>query len=298
MQDTIKYVLVVDDDPTMQLILQGMVEQAGYKAAIAENGEKALQFLDVGQGNISVVLLDYNLPDMNGMEVVKAIKAHDVLQGVPVIMQSGSTDLKQIRAVIEGGVFSYLSKPFPIEALQCLLKMALRRASLVNVLNERVKQGYAPDNLIRSAAFVMRNNDDAKSLSILLSTLFPDPGKIFPGLMAIMTNSIEHGVFEVGYDKKAELINKGNLYEELLRFEKMKKHQKKEVEVQFIHKEGRISVRITDPGKGFEWKNFVNFNVERKSFVNGYGVLKALESFDEVKYNTAGNQVMLSVFEK
>lgn len=289
--------MIVDDDPTMQLILQGMVDKAGYKAVIAEKGKKALEFLEVGKDNISVILLDQNLPDMNGMDVVKSMSVDEQLASIPVIMQSASADLKQIRKAIEGGVYSYLSKPFPIEALQTVLGMALRRSDVVRILKDRVSQGYAPANLIRSSAFIMKTREDAKSLSILLSTLFPDPQHVFPGLMAVMINAIEHGTLELGYEKKAELIQKGALGDEIQRLERLKKNKKKEVEVQFIHKDGRLSIRITDQGKGFDWKSYVDFKIKHENFVCGYGVLKALQSFDEVKYNTAGNQVMVSVFE-
>ncbi|MCB9982295.1 MAG: response regulator [Rhodospirillales bacterium] len=293
----LKYVLIVDDDPTMQLILQGMVEKAGYKAVIAESGEKALQFLEVGQGNISVILLDYNMPDMDGMEVVQAVRERKQLADVPIIMQSGSTDLKQIREVIEGGVYHYLSKPFPIEALQVVLSSALEESKIIDVLHDRVMQGYAPANLIRSAAFVMRTRANARSLSILLATLFPNPARVFPGLLAVMMNAIEHGTLEMDYEKKAALIKAGTLELELERLEGLKKNKTKEVAVQFIHKDKRLSVRITDPGRGFDWKSYVAFSIERERFVNGYGLLKARQSFDEVKYNTAGNQVTVSVFE-
>ena len=113
-----------------------------------------------------------------------------------------------------------------------------------------------------------------------------------------MLNAVEHGTLELGYEGKAEHIQKGTLDAEISRREKLKKNLKKEVEVQFIHKDGRLSVRITDQGKGFDWKSYVDFSNERESFANGYGVLKALRSFDEVKYNTAGNQVMVSIFEQ
>ena len=297
MQDTQKYVLAVDDDPTMQMILQGMVEKAGYKVTIAEDGEKALQFLDVAGDNISVVLLDRNLPDMDGMDVVKAVQGHEQ-SGIPIIMQSGSTDLKKIREAIEGGVYYYLSKPFSLEALQNVLSMALKRSDIENALNSRVNNEYAPSNLIRSAAFVMRTHEDAMNLSILLSALFPDSSRVLSGLLSVMANAVEHGTLKIGYEKKAELVVKNKFLDEVARLEGLKKNKDKEVEVQFVHKDGRMSVRITDQGKGFNWKDYVNFNIERKSFVNGYGVLKALRSFDEVKYNTAGNQVMVSVFDK
>ena len=288
-----KYILVVDDDPTMQLVLQGMIEKTGFKPVIAENGEKALQFVELGGANISVVLLDRHMPDMDGLEVVKKLQSLEGGRGIPVIMQSGSKTPKDIRSAIDAGIFYYLTKPFKMEALQSALNFAIEKAELRSVLKERLEQGYTPVNLILSASFEFKSMDDAQKLAILLACLFPDPQRTFPGLLALLSNAVEHGSIGLGYDKKSELIDQA-AHEDAVCGDA----NDKVIEVQFIHKDGRFSVRITDQGKGFDWKSWVGFEQERESSTHGYGVLKALNAFDEVKYNTAGNQVMASVFEK
>lgn len=293
-----KYILVVDDDPTMQLLLQGMIEKAGFKPVIAENGQKALQFVEIGGANIGLVLLDRHMPDMDGFEVVKKLQAVEENRGIPVIMQSGSKTPKDIREAIDAGIYYYLSKPFKTDALQSVLNLAIEKAALLSVLQERLEQGYTPVNLIHSASFEFTGMEDARKMALLLTSLFPEPYKVFPGMLALLSNAVEHGSFGMGYDQKSQLIEAGRYAEELEAMYGQKENAQKNIEVQFIQKDGRCSVRITDQGDGFDWKSYIAFQDEQESYTHGYGILKALQGFDEVKYNTAGNQVMASVFEK
>lgn len=290
---TNKYILVVDDDPTMQMVLQGMIEKTGFKPVIAENGEKALQFVEIGGANIGIVLLDRHLPDMDGFEVVKKIQKLENGESIPIIMQSGSNKTQNIRDAIDAGIFHYLTKPFKIEALQSVLQLAIQQSELREVLRERLEKGYTPINLIQSASFKFKTMDEAHKMAILLSCFFPNPFETFPGVFALLTNAVEHGSHNLGYQGKTELINDAQYQNTIEQFP-----AQNEIEVQFIHKDGRFSIRITDNGRGFNWEEWVKFKTDHGSYTNGFGVLKALKSFDEVKYNTAGNQVMASVFEK
>lgn len=291
-----KYILVVDDDPTMQLVLQGMIEKAGFRPVIAENGEKALQFLEIGGANISLVLLDRHMPDMDGFGVVEKLQALHENSGIPVIMQSGSKTPKDIREAIDAGIFYYLTKPFKLEALQTVLNFAIEKSALRSALQEQLQLGYTPENLLLSASFEFSTFGESQKLAILLSTFFPEPQRVFPGMLALLSNAIEHGSYGFGFEKKANLITEGTYAETLEKANLKKQNARKIVETQFVHKDGRFSVRITDQGHGFNWKDWIAFEKERDASLCGYGILKAQRSFDELKYNTAGNQVMASVF--
>jgi len=293
-----KYILVVDDDPTMQMVLQGMIDKAGFKPVIAENGAKALQFLEIGGANIGLVLLDRHLPDMDGFEVVQKIKDIEASASIPIIMQSGSNKPKDIRDAIDAGIFYYLTKPFKIEALQNVLNLAIGASERRSILRERFSSGYTPINLIRSASFEFHTMEEGQKMAILLSCFFPDPSRVYPGVTALLNNALEHGSLGVGYEEKTKLLDAEGYAECIDVMQAKKAHKDKLVEVQFVHKDGRFSVRVTDSGKGFDWKSWMDFDADLGSYSHGYGVLKALKAFDEVKYNTAGNQVMASVFDK
>lgn len=293
-----KYILVVDDDPTMQMVLQGMIEKAGFKPVIAENGERALQFIEIGGANISVVLLDRHMPDMDGFEVVEKIKSLHSKHSIPVIMQSGSKTPEDIKSAIDAGIFYYLTKPFKIEALQNALHFAIDQAVLLSILDDRIEHGYTPFSLIKTASFEFRTREEARKMAILLSALFPGPYRVFPGLLSLLMNAVEHGKLGIGYQEKSAMIDRVSFQNEVDALEQKSENRDNIIEVQFIHKNDRFSVRITDKGAGFDWKAWVTFKDEHSSSTHGYGILKALGSFDEVKYNTSGSQVMASIFAK
>lgn len=285
---TSKYILIVDDDATMQMLLQSMISKTGFEPIIAETGKQAIEYIKKYDYEIGLILLDRHLPDMDGLEIVK-----NTCTFIPIIMQSGSNSAKDIREAIEAGVFHYLTKPFSKETLQSTLSLVLSQTELREILKEHIESGHTPENLLQSASFVLKTMEDAQSLSIHLASLFPDPYRVFLGILALLTNAVEHGSCGIGFDEKTKLISDGKYYDKL-----SKLSPKNTIEVQFIKKDNRISIRITDTGKGFNWKDWIDFKQERESFTHGYGIQKAINSFDELKYNTAGNQVMATVLEK
>ena len=109
--------LTVDDSAMMRKIIADASEVLGFEALEAENGEKALEILEAEWQDISLVLLDWNMPVMNGLDVLKKIKADRRMAGIPVMMVTTESERKNIIKAIQEGASSYLSKPFVPEDL-------------------------------------------------------------------------------------------------------------------------------------------------------------------------------------
>ena len=171
-----------------------------------------------------------------------------------MIIQSASTDLRNVRKAIDSGVNYYLSKPFEEWSLKNALGFAAFEVNLVRALRQRLSMGYLPGDPLRSSSFIVKTHAEMRNLSVLLAALFPEPEVVLSGINAILFNAIEHGVLGIGYEEKSSLFSKQCFIEEIERREALKKNQSKEVEVQFVRKDGRFSIRITDPGKGFDWQ--------------------------------------------
>src|SRR5947208_4322571 len=107
--------LVVDDTPANLQVLAGMLKDRGYKVRPVLSGKLALS---AAAGHPpDLILLDINMPEMNGYEVCERLKADVVLKGVPVIFISALTEpLDKVRAFATGGV-DYITKPFQMEEL-------------------------------------------------------------------------------------------------------------------------------------------------------------------------------------
>jgi len=121
-------ILIVDDTPENLRVLGAMLEQAGYEVRIATNGSEALQ--DVGQIAPDLILLDVMMPDMDGFEVCRRLKAAPGSRLIPVIFISAleMTDHK-IRAFREGAV-DYVTKPFQAEEVVARVRTHLQLAQI------------------------------------------------------------------------------------------------------------------------------------------------------------------------
>jgi K+-sensing histidine kinase KdpD len=124
-------VLVVDDIVDNIRLLTGILEQSGYEVRPATSGAQALQAAENDAPDL--VLLDVNMPEMDGYEVCRRLKASAALRDVPVIFLTALSDIAdKIKAFEVGGV-DYITKPFHIEEVQVRVKtqLALRNANLM-----------------------------------------------------------------------------------------------------------------------------------------------------------------------
>src|SRR5688572_27061749 len=117
-------ILVVDDTPANLQVLAGMLKDRGYKVRPVPGGKLALAA--ARRDPPDLILLDINMPEMNGYEVCERLKADERLKGVPVIFISALTEpLDKVKAFAMGGV-DYLTKPFQMEELHARVETHLK----------------------------------------------------------------------------------------------------------------------------------------------------------------------------
>jgi len=143
-------VLVVDDNATNRDVLSRRLRREGHVVAAAENGEQALAMLR--QAPFDLVLLDIIMPEMNGLEVLRQLKADDGLRHIPVIMISALQELESVVRCIEMGAEDYLPKPFNPVLLRartqaCLEKKKFRDRE-VQYLEQIDKERRRADELL------------------------------------------------------------------------------------------------------------------------------------------------------
>jgi two-component system chemotaxis response regulator CheY len=114
--------LVVDDSRALRRILGDMLRQLGFDVAEAGNGREALGCL-AQAGPPDVVLVDWNMPEMNGLQFVQAVRAEDRLRDLPLMMVTTETEMDQMAAALEAGANEYLMKPFGKEAVADKLQL-------------------------------------------------------------------------------------------------------------------------------------------------------------------------------
>jgi serine phosphatase RsbU (regulator of sigma subunit) len=127
-------ILVVDDTPANLQVLAGMLKDRGYKVRPVPGGKLAL--LAARKDPPDLILLDINMPELNGYEVCEHLKADDRLKGIPVIFISALTEpLDKVKAFAIGGV-DYLTKPFQMEELHARVETHLKLRRLQIELEE------------------------------------------------------------------------------------------------------------------------------------------------------------------
>ena len=111
-------ILVVDDFSTMRRIITNVLRQLGFdNITEAEDGAKALQILE--SETFDFVITDWNMPQMSGLDLIKAIRASDneTLKAVPILMVTAEALQDNIIAAAKAGVNNYIIKPFDAQTL-------------------------------------------------------------------------------------------------------------------------------------------------------------------------------------
>ncbi|MBA2712584.1 MAG: response regulator [Rubrobacteraceae bacterium] len=130
--------LIVDDNEVNRDVLARQLGRQGHATAVAENGREALEM--VGEREFDLMLLDIMMPEMNGYEVLRRLKADARLRDIPVIMISALDEIETVVRCIELGAEDYLPKPFDPVLLRarigaCLEKKRLRDAEVEYLRN-------------------------------------------------------------------------------------------------------------------------------------------------------------------
>ncbi|MFW2587097.1 phosphate regulon transcriptional regulator PhoB [Sagittula sp. SSi028] len=119
-------VLVVEDEAAQREVLSYNLEAEGFRVARAENGEEAL--IMVEEENPDIIVLDWMLPNVSGIEVCRQIKTRPETRGTPVIMLSArSEEVDRVRG-LETGADDYVVKPYSLIELMARVRAQLRRA--------------------------------------------------------------------------------------------------------------------------------------------------------------------------
>lgn len=115
-----KQILFIDDDPTILLISKIMLEDLGYDVITADGGVSGIEKLKTN--SIDMVLLDLMTPDIYGLDVLQYIKAKEEFKDIPVIIQTGITDIDEINRAITLGAVHVLLKPYNKQDLSDIIE--------------------------------------------------------------------------------------------------------------------------------------------------------------------------------
>lgn len=130
------YVLVVEDEAALATMLRYNLEKQGFRVEEAGDGQEALT--RISEGAPDIVLLDWMLPVLSGIEVCRQIRRRPATRDLPVIMVTARTEDQDAVRGLNTGADDYITKPFNMEALLARMRALLRRAGAVPVRGQHV----------------------------------------------------------------------------------------------------------------------------------------------------------------
>jgi two-component system, OmpR family, alkaline phosphatase synthesis response regulator PhoP len=132
-------ILIVEDEESISSFVKMYLEREGFRVTVAPTGEQALRALNDDQ--VDLVTLDLMLPDMDGLDICRAVRSSSNASNVPIIMLTArDEDIDKIVG-LEVGADDYLTKPFNARELVARIKTILRRSSAAPTTHKRLKCG-------------------------------------------------------------------------------------------------------------------------------------------------------------
>lgn len=120
-------ILVVDDDEIMRSALKRILENEGYKVMMAVDGLELSKILETTR--LDMILLDVNLPWVDGYELCRLIKDHHALKDVPLVLVSARKSKQDIQLGFDAGCNDYVTKPFDIDYMTGVINKMLLKSS-------------------------------------------------------------------------------------------------------------------------------------------------------------------------
>lgn len=126
-------ILIVDDVKTVRVMLKALLESEGFSVAEAENGRDAFRILK--EGGCSLLVTDVSMPEMNGFQLLDAVREDEKLRGMPVIMLTSQSESESEVKGLKSGADDYISKPIDPERVILRVKNLLKRSGAQNGVN-------------------------------------------------------------------------------------------------------------------------------------------------------------------
>jgi len=104
--------LVVDDSKAVRMILSKTLRELGFEVGEAANGKEALELIEADKTAVSLVLADWNMPEINGLDLLKRLRQDPALASLAVVMVTTEADVGQMATALEAGASEYVMKPF------------------------------------------------------------------------------------------------------------------------------------------------------------------------------------------
>jgi DNA-binding response OmpR family regulator len=207
--------LVVDDDVFIRELMREVLGQCGYEVDTAEDGEVAWMGLDADPARHDLVLLDKQMPRLDGISLLRRIRGDGRFADLPVIMLTADTSPEDVSQGLAEGAHYYLTKPSTEDVLKVVIKSTLAEFRQKRELRALVGRHAGTLGLLCHAEFAYRTLDEARDLALLLADASMESARTVVGYSELLINAVEHGNLGIGYADKSRLLAEGRWIEEV-----------------------------------------------------------------------------------
>ncbi len=289
-------ILLVDDDDFIQIITRELLLEEGYEVDIASDGAEAWEKIDASPEQFDLMILDKNMPRLNGMELLKRLRGDERFKDFPVIMLTADTEQQSLADSLAAGAHYCLTKSSSESVLKNVIHNVLSDAHHKKELLSLIGHQTNTLQILKRAEFEFQTLDEAKYLSLWLADASLTPHRTVNAYSEILVNAVEHGNLEIDYDEKGRLLKEGCWIEEIESRLQKPPYKNRSVHVTLENTDTQCIVIVTDQGKGFNWQEYLEFSPERAYDIHGRGIaMSRMLGFDEMEYNEQGNQVTIRV---
>ncbi len=286
----------MEDDPGPREALRQILVSAEMDVVTAEDGAVALEHLNTQSVAFDTVVTNRLMPNIDGMDLLRTIKARRDLSLLPVLILTVAAEPHQMVESIDAGAYAYIPKPVDADVLISIVRSAVADWRHVKELNQHIRSDADTLTLAETARFRYRSPDQAMGLGALLAKACPDPDRVVMGLSELLVNAIEHGNLEIGYDKKSRLLQCEGWQDEIDRRLALPEYMDRVATVEVERSSDGLIFTICDEGSGFEPEPFLEIDPERVLDAHGRGIAMAkLLSFDDLRYEDRGRRAVATV---
>lgn len=286
-------ILLVDDDPLCIKLISPLLTTEGYNLLTTENAKEAQNILEQNTDHVSVVLLDWEMPVMNGIELLKWIREQPQFEAIQVIMQTGMDKPENIKEGIDAGAYYYLTKPIKREVLLSTIHAAIVDHEHQKELLTKLKQAENSFRLLDEAVFHFHTVAEGEFLAVRIANICAVPEEAMY-VSELLSNAVEHGNLGITYEEKTTLIENGKLQDEIESRLNDQRYKNRRVKVSMKKADGAIDLIIEDEGEGFEFEKFLQFDDSRIFDNHGRGIA-IVNSYLNMMYLDKGNKVKVKL---
>ncbi len=198
-------VLIVDDEPNVRLVLGTALSSVGYEVVEAEDGTKALEQLSSGGGRFDLVLLDLQMPRIDGMELLSRLR--DAGSIVPVVILTAHGSIPEAVTAMKLGAIDFLTKPITPEALRRVVAEVIARQAAAPQEPRLLEPGPVPIDRSKQVAF-----DLARAKRAINRRQFGEAEAVLREIVALAPESTEAASLLERLEKLKEEESQGSSY--------------------------------------------------------------------------------------